>query len=44
MYYQKPIKDVLEEFNSSEEGLSSDIAKRRLQKYGVNEIKKKKKN
>ena len=43
MYYNKSIKEVMEEFNSSESGLSNDIAKRRLQKYGLNEIKKIKK-
>jgi len=39
-YYNKSSKEVIEEFNSSESGLDNDSAKRRLQKYGFNEIKR----
>ncbi len=42
-YYNKNIKEVMEEFNSSESGLASDKIKRKLKKYGFNELKKKKK-
>ena len=42
-YYNKNIKEVMEKFNSSESGLASDKIKRKLKKYGFNELKKKKK-
>ena len=42
-YYNKSVKEVIEEFNSSESGLTNESAKRRLEKYGLNELKKKKK-
>ncbi|MBW2999195.1 calcium-transporting P-type ATPase, PMR1-type [Candidatus Woesearchaeota archaeon] len=42
MYYQ-PLKEVLDELNTSEKGLSSSEAKRRLEKYGPNILEEKEK-
>ncbi|MCK5608825.1 HAD-IC family P-type ATPase, partial [Candidatus Pacearchaeota archaeon] len=39
-YYQKKSDDVLVELKSSEQGLSSKVAKSRLKKYGKNKIVK----
>ncbi|MEK6952925.1 MAG: cation-translocating P-type ATPase [Nanoarchaeota archaeon] len=41
MYYQKEIKEVLSELNSSENGLTETEAKKRLEKYGKNILEKK---
>lgn len=38
--YQKNLQDLFSELNSSEKGLSSEIAEDRLAKYGKNEIKR----
>ena len=43
MYYKKEIDEVLREYNSSEDGLTSKEAELRLKKYGKNEIQKFKK-
>jgi len=40
-YYQMNAKEVLEELNTSENGLSSSEVESRLQKYGKNELKAK---
>lgn len=37
-YYNKNIKDVMKEFNTSAEGLSESEAKSRIHTYGANEI------
>lgn len=42
-WYQKDINEVLEELNSSQKGLSSEEAEKRLKEYGPNELKEKKK-
>ena len=42
-WHQKTVEDVLEELNSSLMGVSSDEAERRLEEYGPNELKEKKK-
>ncbi len=42
--YNKNIKEVFSELNSSENGLSSNEVKIRLEKYGFNELREKKKN
>ncbi|MDH4233156.1 MAG: HAD-IC family P-type ATPase, partial [Nitrospirota bacterium] len=42
-WHQKNVADVIEELNSSLQGISSDEARRRLQEYGPNELKQKKK-
>jgi Ca2+-transporting ATPase len=42
MYYNQEIKEVFKELNSSMSGLSEEEAKKRLEKYGPNEIKEKK--
>lgn len=42
-YHVKSVKEVFKELNSSEKGLSEQEAKIRLEKFGKNEIKKKKK-
>jgi Ca2+-transporting ATPase len=42
MYYQ-PLKEVLDELNTSEKGLSSSEAKKRLEKYGPNILEEKEK-
>jgi len=41
-YYKKAPKEVLEELGSSKRGLSEAEAKRRLEQYGLNEIKEEK--
>ena len=41
MYYQKEVKHVLKELESSENGLSEKEAKKRLEKYGRNVIERK---
>lgn len=41
-WYQKDIKDVMDDLGTSEAGLSSLEAKKRLQEYGPNELKEKK--
>lgn len=41
-FYQKKIEDVLQYFNTSKNGLSKAEAKRRLEKYGENVIRGKK--
>ena len=42
--YKKSLKEVLEELNTSEDvGLSSNEVKKRLEKYGPNELVQKKK-
>ncbi len=38
-YYRTSVDELFKQFDSSEDGLSSDEAKRRLEKYGKNEIK-----
>ena len=42
-WHQKTVADVIEELNSSTQGISSDEARLRLQDYGPNELKEKKK-
>ncbi len=42
-WHEKDINDVINELGSAREGLSSDEAKRRLIKYGLNELKERKK-
>lgn len=42
-WYQKKVEAVLEEINSSLNGLSSEEAQKRLLEYGPNELKEKKK-
>lgn len=37
-YYNQPIEKVLEELNTSEKGVSSDDARQRLEKNGLNEL------
>ncbi|MBI2499699.1 calcium-translocating P-type ATPase, PMCA-type [Candidatus Woesearchaeota archaeon] len=41
MYYQKEIKEVLSELNSSKNGLTEIEARKRLEKYGKNVLEKK---
>lgn len=41
MYYQKDVKEVLKELDSSENGLSEKEAKKRLEKYGKNVLERK---
>ncbi len=41
-YEKKSIDDVLRELDTSPSGLSEEEAKRRLEKYGLNEVKEKK--
>lgn len=43
MYYDQEINSVFEELGTSEEGLSSEEAEKRLEKYGKNELKEKEK-
>jgi Ca2+-transporting ATPase len=38
-YYNIPLKDVFVQFDSSDRGISSEEASRRIQKYGRNELK-----
>jgi len=40
-YEKKSVKDVFKELNSSPKGLNEEDAKKRLEKYGSNEIKQK---
>lgn len=42
-YYKKEVSQVLEEFNTTSQGLSSEEAQRRLQKFGYNELVEKRK-
>ena len=42
-YYQKPISQILNELNTSAEGLSDSEALLRLKKYGLNQLRKVKK-
>ena len=42
-WHQKTVADVIEELNSSLQGISSEEAQRRLLEYGPNELKEKKK-
>ncbi len=41
MHY-KELKEIYKELNTSEKGLSSEEAKKRIEKYGINEIEKRK--
>ncbi len=41
MYFDEDIKQIYQQLNSSEKGLSDSEAKERLKKYGHNELKKK---
>lgn len=43
MYYDQEISSVFEELKTSEEGLSSGEAEKRLEEYGKNELKEKEK-
>ena len=43
MYYDQEISSVFEELRTSEEGLSSGEAEKRLEEYGKNELKEKEK-
>ena len=43
MYYDQEINSVFEELGVSEEGLSSEEAEKRLEKYGENELKEEEK-
>jgi Ca2+-transporting ATPase len=42
-WHQKTVADVIEELNSSLQGISSEEARKRLLEYGPNELKEKKK-
>lgn len=42
-WHSKSAKDVMQELESSEEGLSDSEAKERLTYYGTNELRKRKK-
>ena len=42
IYYSMSIDEIFQKFQTSEEGLSSKEAARRLEKYGLNELPKKK--
>ncbi|MCX7724708.1 MAG: cation-transporting P-type ATPase [Thermodesulfovibrio sp.] len=42
-WYQIPIKDIYHRLNTSEKGLSSEEAKKRLEKYGKNKIQEEEK-
>ena len=41
-WYQKEVKDIYQELSTSEEGLTTQEAKKRLAQYGRNELPKKK--
>jgi len=41
-YYQKTVKGILSELNTTEKGLAHDEAARRLEEYGPNELEEKK--
>lgn len=43
MYYKKPIKEIYAELSASNDGLSTEEAKKRLEKYGPNKLREKKK-
>lgn len=42
-YYNYPVNKILDEFKTSSKGLSQQEAEKRLEKYGLNEIKEEKK-
>jgi len=42
-YHSKSVKDLFKEFETSEKGLSKNQVEKRLEEYGQNVIKKKKK-
>jgi P-type Ca2+ transporter type 2C len=42
-WHQKDIHEIIDELNSSSQGISSEEAMRRIEEYGPNEIKEKKK-
>ena len=42
-YYNYPINKILDEFKTSSKGISQQEAEKRLEKYGLNEIKEEKK-
>ena len=41
-YYKSGVKEVLKELNTKESGLSKEDAEKRLEKYGLNRLKEKK--
>jgi len=41
-YYSLNVKEVLKSLKTSEEGLTKKEAEKRLEKYGINEIEKRK--
>ena len=43
-FHTRDIKTLFQEFHTSEKGLTKEEAEKRLAKYGINEISKKKKN
>ncbi len=43
-FYQKTPQEIFDELNTSEQGLSSDEALKRLKKYGLNEVHQEKKD
>ena len=44
MYYNKEIKDIYKELNSSKDGLNNEDVKKRLLEFGKNKLVEKKKN
>ncbi len=42
MYHNKDVKDIFREFGTNEDGLDSEEAKKRFDKYGPNSLKKEK--
>ncbi len=42
-WHQKQVEDIIEELKSSPQGLSEDEVRKRLETYGLNELKEKKK-